>query len=81
MTIPIPPNVSKQVFFESNAAKIYYDADINNTVIVWKRNITALEYRKAFQTVLHTLKTYNTPGWVADLRLQGVVPIEEQQWF
>lgn len=81
VTIPIPPNVSKQVFFESNAAKIYYDADINNTVIVWKRNITALEYRKAFQTVLHTLKTYNTPGWVADLRLQGVVPIEEQQWF
>ncbi|MCE7862615.1 MAG: sensor histidine kinase [Bacteroidetes bacterium CHB5] len=81
VTIPIPPNVSKQVFFESNAAEIYYDADINNTVIVWKRNITGLEYRKAFQTVLHTLKTYNTPGWVADLRLQGVVPIEEQQWF
>lgn len=81
ITLPHPKNVSKQVFFESDAAQIYYDADINNTVIVWKKNISALEYRKAFQTVLHTLKTYNTPGWIADLRLQGVVPDEEQQWF
>lgn len=81
ITLPHPKNVSKQFFFESDAAQIYYDADINNTVIVWKKNITGLEYRKAFQTVLHTLKTYNTPGWIADLRLQGVVPDEEQQWF
>jgi signal transduction histidine kinase len=81
ITLPHPKNVSKQVFFESEAALIYYDADINNTVIVWKKNISGLEYRKAFQTVLHTLRTYHTPGWIADLRLQGVVPDEEQQWF
>jgi hypothetical protein len=69
------------VFFESEAAQIYYDADINNTVIVWKKSITGLEYRKAFQAVLHTLKTYNTPGWITDLRLQGVVQDEDQKWF
>ncbi len=81
LTLPHPENVSKQIFFESEAAQIYYDANINNTVIVWKRNISGPEYRKAFQTVLHSLKTYHTPGWIADLRLQGVVPDEEQQWF
>lgn len=40
-----------------------------------------MEYRRAFQSVLHTLRTYHTPGWIADLRLQGVVPSEEQLWF
>ncbi len=79
--LPTPRNVSKQVFFDGEAAQIYYDADINNTVIVWKKNITSLEYRRSFQAVLHTLKTFNTPGWIADLRLQGKVADEDQRWF
>lgn len=81
ITFPIPLDVSKQIFFDSEAAQIYYDANLNNTVISWKRNITGIEYRRAFQTILHTLKTYHTPGWIADLRLQGVVHNEEQLWF
>jgi signal transduction histidine kinase len=79
--LPTPPDTSKQIFFESEAAQIYYDANLNNTVIIWKRNITSLEYRRAFQTVMHTLKTYRTPGWIADLRSQGKVMSEEQIWF
>lgn len=81
ITLPTPRNVSKQIFFDSESAQIYYDADINNTVIVWKKNISGIEYRRAFQAVLYTLKTYNTPGWIADLRLQGVVDDAEQFWF
>jgi signal transduction histidine kinase len=81
ITLPTPRNVSQQVFYESESAKIYYDADINNTVIVWKKNITSIEYRRAFQAVLYTLKTYNTPGWIADLRYQGVIEDAEQFWF
>ncbi len=81
ITLPVPIDVSKQVFFESEAAQIYYDANLNNTVIIWKKDITSIEYRRAFQTVLHTLKTYHTPGWIADLRLQGIVPDEDQIWF
>lgn len=78
---PFPKDISHQIFFESEAAQIYYDAEINNTVIVWRKNITSLEYRRAFQAVLHTLKTYHTPGWIADLRLQGVVSDADQFWF
>lgn len=81
ITLPTPPDTSKQIFFESEAAQIYYDANLNNTVIIWKRNISSIEYRRAFQTVLHTLKTYRTPGWIADLRLQGKVESEDQIWF
>ncbi|MEO7990094.1 MAG: ATP-binding protein [Chryseolinea sp.] len=79
--IPTPPSVDKQIFFESEAAQLYYDANINNTLLIWKRNVTSADYRNAFETLLKTLKTYNTPGWIADLRDQGKVEDEDQIWF
>lgn len=81
LTFITPEAVDRQVFFESEAAQLYYDAHLNNTVIIWKRNITSIEYRNAFETVLQTLKTYRTPGWIADLRNQGTVLQEDQLWF
>jgi len=81
LLFPIPEGVDKQVFFENESAQLYYDAYINNTVIIWKRNVSSNEYRKAFEVVLQTIRTYNTPGWIADLRNQGVITPEDQQWF
>ncbi len=81
LLFPVPADANKQVFFENEAAQLYYDANINNTVIVWKRNVTSAEYRKVFEVVYETLKTYKTPGWIADLRNQGVIQPEDQQWF
>jgi signal transduction histidine kinase len=81
LIFPIPDDVDKQVFYENDSAQLYYDANINNTVIIWKRNLQATEYRKAFEVVLQTIKTYNTPGWIADLRNQGKISPEDQQWF
>jgi anti-sigma regulatory factor (Ser/Thr protein kinase) len=81
LLFPIPEDVDKQVFFENESAQLYYDAYINNTVIIWKRNVSSDEYRKAFEVVLQTIKTYNTPGWIADLRNQGVISPQDQQWF
>ena len=43
--------------------------------------ITSAEYRYAFETVLQAIKKYNTPGWIADLRQQGVIDPEDQKWF
>jgi signal transduction histidine kinase len=81
LVFSVPPDVERQYFFENEASVLYYDANINNTVIIWKRNVTSAEYRKTFEVVLETLKTYNTPGWIADLRNQGTIPPEDQQWF
>ncbi len=81
ITLPTPPSVDKQIFFESDAAQLYYDANINNTLLIWKRNVNGLDYRNAFESLLQTLKTYNTPGWIADLREQGEVQEEDQIWF
>lgn len=76
-----PDEVSKQVFHESDAVQLYYDGNLKITVIVWKRNITSEEYRDTFKRVLESLKTYKTPGWISDIRKQGVVNEEDQQWL
>ncbi|HOX82527.1 MAG TPA: ATP-binding protein, partial [Chryseolinea sp.] len=81
ITLPTPISVDKQVFFESDAAQLYYDANLNTTMLIWKRDVTSLDYRNAFESLLKTLKTYNTPGWIADLRDQGKVQDEDQIWF
>jgi hypothetical protein len=77
----VPDDLSKQVFFENDSALLYYDALINNTVIIWKKNVTSAEYRLAFEAVLQTIKKYNTHGWIADLRNQGVIAPGDQKWF
>jgi signal transduction histidine kinase len=81
LAFPVPADLDKQVFFENPSARLYYDAMINNTFIIWKKNVTSSEYRQAFETVLLTLKKYNTPGWIADLRNQGAILPEDQKWF
>lgn len=78
---PIPEDVARQVFFENESAQLYYDAHINNTAIIWKRSVTSEEYHKVFEVMLQTIRTYNTPGWIADLRDQGVISPEDQKWF
>lgn len=81
ITFPDVVNIDAQIILENEAAKLYFDAYINNTVIIWKRNISSQEYHEVFENVLQTLRTYNTPAWIADLRNQGIVPEADQQWF
>ena len=81
LVLPTPEAVDRQVFLDDETALLYYDANINNTVIIWKKEITSESYRLVFDTVLKTLKTYNSPGWIADLRDQGIVLEVDQLWF
>jgi signal transduction histidine kinase len=81
VVLPDALNVEEQVLLDKESAKLYYDANINNTVIIWKRNINSKEYHEVFDIVLETLRTYNTPAWIADLRNQGRVSAEDQRWF
>lgn len=76
-----PEGVGKQIFYDSDASQLYFDATIHITVIVWKKNITSQEYRKTWETVLSSLKVYKTQGWVSDVRNQGQVSDEDQMWF
>lgn len=76
-----PEEVGRQVFYESDAAQLYYDANRKLTVIKWNKEVTSKEYRSTFDTVLNTLKTYSTPGWITDIRKRGIVSEEDLRWF
>lgn len=79
--VPDPESIERQVFFENDTALLFYDANVNCTVINWKREVNTESYRTAFEMVLSTLQTYCSPGWIADLRHQGVVSSDDQLWF
>lgn len=79
--LPIPEEVTQQLFYESGASQLVFDANLNVTLVIWKRNILSNEYRETFEKILATLKTYNSRGWIADLRNQGVIAPEDQEWF
>ena len=81
ISLPDVPNMDEQILLENEAAKLFYDANTNNMVIIWKRVISSQEYHEVFETVLQTLRTYNTPAWIADLRNQGIVTEDDQKWF
>ncbi len=76
-----PEAVGRQVFFESEAAQLYYDANANITVVVWKDNVTSKGYRQTWEAVLDSLKIHSIKSWIADQRKQGPVADEDFQWF
>ncbi len=78
---PDAENLAAQVFLDCEAAQLSFNANINSTIIVWKKAITEEEYRMVFGEVLRTLQIYNTPAWIADLRKQGKLTPQAQQWF
>jgi hypothetical protein len=81
LVIPDAESIEHQVILDNETALLFYDANVNCTVINWRKQVTAESYRQVFETVLNSLKTYHSPGWIADLRNQGVVPPAEQAWF
>jgi hypothetical protein len=81
ITLPKPKEIERQVLLEVEAADLHFDAELNTTVINWKRNISSAEYHTVFDTILQTIKNYNTPSWIADLRQQGKIGDEDQIWF
>ena len=79
--LPKPKDIEDQIFLENEAVRLCFDANINSTLILWKRNVTSEEYKSAFEAVIQTLRSYNTPAWIADLRRQGSIETEDQKWF
>jgi signal transduction histidine kinase len=75
-----PDEVNRQIFHENDAVQLYYDGNLKITVIIWKRDVTSKEYRDAFTVVFNSLKIYRTPGWISDVRKQGLVSAEDQGW-
>lgn len=81
VTFPEADNIALQTFFENEAAQLSFNANINCTIIQWKKAINDEEYKVVFNEVLRTLQIYNTPGWIANLTKQGTISEASQHWF
>ncbi|WP_127121256.1 sensor histidine kinase [Chryseotalea sanaruensis] len=76
-----PENIERQLLFDEPHAKIFFDASINATGIIWKGPITSEQYRDVFVKSLGFVKAFNTPNYIADISEQGTITEEDQQWM
>lgn len=79
--IKIPENVAEQVLMDEPYSKIFYDATLNCTGVVWRGPVTSEQYRITYQKGIEFLKAYNTPNWLTDLSLQGPIDPADQEWL
>jgi signal transduction histidine kinase len=76
-----PENVDRQILYEQPYAKIFFDARLNSTGVIWKGPVSSEQYRTVFSKCLEFVKAYNTPNYIADLTEQGYIAREDQQWM
>jgi two-component sensor histidine kinase len=76
-----PSNVDQQSLFEQPHARIFFDAKLNSTGVVWSGPVSSEQYRTVFLKCLEFVKVYNTPNYIADLTKQGYISREDQQWM
>ncbi len=83
VTFPRPKEstISEQVFYESDAATIWFDAVHYVSTLVWKRKPTSEEYRDILTKNLEVFKTYKCDSCLADVRRLGIVSDEDRNWF
>jgi signal transduction histidine kinase len=79
--IPKPENIEQQVLYKSPTAKIFYDARLNSTGVIWDGPISSDQYRSVFTQCLEFVKAYNTPNYIADLTNQGYIIRQDQHWM
>jgi signal transduction histidine kinase len=76
-----PVNIDRQLLYEEDHAEIFFDAKINATGVIWKRNVTSEQYRTVFKKCLEFVHSYNTPNYISDMSNQGPVTHEDQRWM
>lgn len=76
-----PLNIERQILYQEGHAEIFYDAKINATGVVWKRQVSSEEYRSVFRKCLDFVRTYNTPNYLSDMTKQGSIQREDQLWM
>jgi signal transduction histidine kinase len=81
VTIPKPGNVEQQVLFQELHAKIYYDARVNSTGVVWNGPVSSEQFRLVLNKCLEFIKAYNTPNYISDQTNQGYITRDDQHWL
>lgn len=79
--IKVPQNVQEQILLDDDYAKIFYDATINSTGVIWKKVVSHEEYKKVYNKCLEFLRIYATPNWISDQLHQGAADPTDIEWL
>ena len=66
---------------EESHAKIFYNALLNATSVVWNGPVSSQQFRSALDKCLEFIKVYNTPNYISDQTHQGYITRDDQQWM
>jgi signal transduction histidine kinase len=81
MVFSRPEEVTRQVFYETDAVQLCYDGNRNIVLILWKRDVSSKEFRETFEAAIASFQIHQTPGWISDVRQQGNIAEEDLAWF
>ena len=76
-----PLDIERQLLYHEDYADIFYDARLNATGVIWKREATGDDYRSVYLKCLEFFRSYNTPNYICNMCLEGLVAMKDQQWM
>jgi signal transduction histidine kinase len=79
--IGVSENLEEQVLLDEPYSRIFYDAILNSTGVIWRGPVSSGQYRITYLKGIEFLKAYSTPNWITDLAHQGPVDPNDQQWL
>lgn len=76
-----PENVTKQVLYSEPHARIFYDAELNATGVIWQEAAEPAAYRKVISKCIELLKVYQSSNWIFDASFHAQHDLENARWF
>jgi signal transduction histidine kinase len=68
ISIPEAINPDHQVIMDKEWGKLYYDAYINTTFVIWKRALHVDEFKEFFQRCVEFNNSQQCPNWIAEIK-------------
>ncbi len=66
--IPTAVNPNHQIIMDKEWGKLYYDAFINTTFVIWKRALHVSEFKEFFQRCVDFNNAQQCPNWIAEIK-------------
>lgn len=74
-------DIDGQICLNNDCCTLFYNAHINALGVTWKGQATSEQYRQVFIKSLEMMMLYHAPYWISDMRKQGTIAVEDQQWM
>jgi two-component sensor histidine kinase len=81
VSIKKPANISRQIIFEEDYSRFFFNAPYDTCGLVWSGSISSEQYRGTMTRCLELLRVYNTPNWISDAIERGTVGPEDLDWL